>query len=109
MLEADYGRSSAAMYVAAGKAFFRFAVVRRYLPGHFSYELMREGLRQVMGKPKRRSPRIDERLPDRDAHRYPAAAAGEHAQRRPTARGGAIARCCTPCSTRGRGVLKWSA
>jgi site-specific recombinase XerD len=63
MLEAGYSRSSAAVYVAAGKAFFRFAVVRRYLPGHFSYELMREGLRQIMGKAKRRSPRIDERLP----------------------------------------------
>jgi site-specific recombinase XerD len=63
MLEAGYSRSSAAVYVAASKALFRFAVVRRYLPGHFSYELMREGLRQVMGRPKRRSPRIDERLP----------------------------------------------
>jgi site-specific recombinase XerD len=63
MADAGYRRTSIDVYLGGAKAFFRFAVHRRYVPPHFTYELIREGLRQAMGKPKRRSPRIDPRLP----------------------------------------------
>jgi site-specific recombinase XerD len=60
--EAGYSRSSVQTYTSGLKAFFRFAVAKRMVPPHLSYELIREGLRQVMGKQQYRSPRIDPRL-----------------------------------------------
>jgi site-specific recombinase XerD len=60
--DAGYSRSSIETHTAGMKAFLRFAVAKRLVPPHFSYDAVREGLRQVMGKRKYRSPRIDPRL-----------------------------------------------
>jgi integrase/recombinase XerC len=61
--ESGYSRSSVQTYLAGARAFWRFATEKRLVPGRFSYDWMRGGLRRVMGKDTYRSPRIDPRLP----------------------------------------------
>ena len=56
-------RSTIATYVAGTRAFFRFLARRGLLPSGASFEQMRSGLQEVMGKANYKTPRIDQRLP----------------------------------------------
>ncbi|MHB0870741.1 MAG: tyrosine-type recombinase/integrase [Chloroflexota bacterium] len=56
-------RSTITTYVAGARAFFRFLARRQLLPPTTSYEQMRVGLQEVMGKGSYKTPRIDRRLP----------------------------------------------
>ncbi len=61
-----YGRDRRATittYVAGARAFFRFLARRRLLPREASFEQIRAGLQEVMGKGSYKTPRIDRRLP----------------------------------------------
>jgi site-specific recombinase XerD len=61
--ESGYSRGAVQTYLGGAKAFWRFATSKHLVPGRFSYDAMRDGLRTVMGKHVYRSPRIDPRLP----------------------------------------------
>jgi site-specific recombinase XerD len=61
-----YGRESRATqqtYVSGVRALFRFLERRRQGPAGTSYEQIKDGLRQVMGRSSYRTPRIDSGLP----------------------------------------------
>ncbi|MCL4532463.1 MAG: tyrosine-type recombinase/integrase [Actinobacteria bacterium] len=61
-----YGRDRRATittYVAGTRAFFRFLARRRLLSPETSFEQIRAGLQEVMGKGSYKTPRIDRRLP----------------------------------------------
>jgi site-specific recombinase XerD len=61
-----YGRDRRATittYVAGTRAFFRFLARRRLLSPETSFEEIRAGLQEVMGKGSYKTPRIDRRLP----------------------------------------------
>jgi len=62
----NYGRdrrATVATYVAGTRAFFRFLARRRLLSPETSFEQLRAGLQEVMGKSSYKTPRIDRRLP----------------------------------------------
>lgn len=62
----SYGRdrrATIATYVAGTRAFFRFLARRRLLSPESSFEQIRAGLQEVMGKGSYKTPRIDRRLP----------------------------------------------
>jgi integrase/recombinase XerD len=62
----NYGRdrrATIATYVAGTRAFFRFLARRDLLPPGVTFEQMRAGLQEVMGKGSYKTPRIDRRLP----------------------------------------------
>jgi len=61
--DAGYNRTSADTYLGGAKALFRYAVVKRLIPPHFTYDAIRDGLRHATGKRVYHSPRIDPRLP----------------------------------------------
>ncbi len=56
-------RATVATYVAGTRAFFRFLARRRLLSPDTSFEQIRTGLQEVMGKGSYKTPRIDKRLP----------------------------------------------
>jgi site-specific recombinase XerD len=59
----SYGRehrSTAVTYVAEVRAFFRFLDRRRWLRPDVSYERMKDGLRELIGRQPYRTPRIDD-------------------------------------------------
>lgn len=56
-------RSTVTTYVAGVRAFFRYLSRHRLLPTETSFEQMRAGLLEVMGKGSYKTPRIDRRLP----------------------------------------------
>lgn len=61
-----YGRDRRATittYVAGARAFFRFLARRQLLSPATSFEQIRAGLQEVMGKGSYKTPRIDRRLP----------------------------------------------
>ena len=55
-------RATVQTYVAAGRAFFRYLVRRRLGPPETSFEEVKAGLQEVMGRSTYRAPRIDHRL-----------------------------------------------
>jgi site-specific recombinase XerD len=55
-------RSTLQTYVAGARAFFRFLVRRRQGPAETSFEEVKAGLQEVMGRATYRTPRIDNRL-----------------------------------------------
>ena len=62
----NYGRDRRATvvtYIAAARAFFRFLARRRLLSPETSFEQIKAGLQEVMGKGSYKTPRIDRRLP----------------------------------------------
>ncbi len=62
----SYGRdrrATIATYVAGTRAFFRFLARRGLLSPGTSFEQIRAGLQEVMGKGSYKTPRIDRRLP----------------------------------------------
>lgn len=62
----NYGRDQRATivtYTAGTRAFFRFLARRRMLAPDTSFEQIRAGLQEVMGKGQYKTPRIDRRLP----------------------------------------------
>ena len=65
-LVGSYGRDRKATtgtYIAGTRAFFRFLARRRLLSPETSFEQIRAGLQEVMGKGSYKTPRIDRRLP----------------------------------------------
>ncbi|MGI5837275.1 MAG: tyrosine-type recombinase/integrase [Chloroflexota bacterium] len=61
-----YGRDRRATivtYIAGARGFYRFLARRRLLPTDASFEQIRAGLQEVMGKGSYKTPRIDRRLP----------------------------------------------
>ncbi len=65
-LVGQYGRDRRATistYVAGTRAFFRFLARRRLLSPEVSFEQIRAGLQEVMGKGSYKTPRIDRGLP----------------------------------------------
>lgn len=56
-------RATTVTYIAAARAFFRFLARRRLLSSEASFEQIRAGLQEVMGKGSYKTPRIDRRLP----------------------------------------------
>ena len=65
-LVGQYGRDRRATistYVAGTRAFFRFLARRRLLSSEASFEQIRAGLQEVMGKGSYKTPRIDRGLP----------------------------------------------
>jgi site-specific recombinase XerD len=65
-LVGSYGRERRATtttYVAGVRAFFRFLARRRLLSPETSFEEIKAGLQEVMGKGSYKTPRIDRRLP----------------------------------------------
>lgn len=65
-LVGSYGRDRRATtgtYIAGTRAFFRFLARRRLLSPETSFEQIRAGLQEVMGKGSYKTPRIDRRLP----------------------------------------------
>ncbi len=62
----SYGRDRRATittYIAGVRAFYRFMARRRLLSPDASFEQIRAGLQEVMGKGSYKTPRIDRRLP----------------------------------------------
>lgn len=62
----NYGRDRRATvttYVSGARAFFRFLARRGLLSTSVTFEQMRDGLREVMGKGSYKTPRTDRRLP----------------------------------------------
>jgi site-specific recombinase XerD len=62
----NYGRdrrATIATYVAGTRAFFRFLARRNLLTPGVTFEQMRAGLQEVMGKGSYKTPRTDRRLP----------------------------------------------
>lgn len=66
--DAGYSRATIEVSARSASAFFRFAVRKRLAPPRFIYDLMREGLGEVLGTRPIRSPKIDPRLPLVIAH-----------------------------------------
>lgn len=65
-LVANYGRDRRATvgtYIAGTRAFFRFLARRRLLSPDVTFEEIRAGLQEVIGKGSYKTPRIDRRLP----------------------------------------------
>lgn len=56
-------RATVVTYVAAARAFFRFLSRRGLLSPEVTFEQIRAGLQEVMGKGSYKTPRIDRRLP----------------------------------------------
>jgi len=56
-------RATIATYIAGARAFFRHLARRRLLPPDTSFEQIKAGLQEVMGKGSYKTPRIDRRLP----------------------------------------------
>lgn len=65
-LVGQYGRdrrATIATYIAGTRAFFRFLARRRLLSPEISFEQIRAGLQEIMGKGSYKTPRIDRGLP----------------------------------------------
>ena len=56
-------RATIATYVAGARAFFRYLARHRLLSPNVSFEQIRSGLQEVMGKGSYKTPRVDRRLP----------------------------------------------